>query len=105
FTARKMAAPVCWGARDQPYCESLLPQLGLAAPDTQRIVERIAAVDNIVCVSGPLAPTGDMAALQSLATRLAAPLLADINSGLRCHGQQASVLALYNFSLRRPLSP
>src|SRR5215475_7167393 len=93
-----------WLARDQPYCEYLLPQLGLAAPDTQRIVERIAAADNIVCVAGPLAPTGDMAALQSLAIRLAAPLLADINSGLRCHGQQASVLALYNLYLRRAVS-
>ncbi len=102
--AGEAAALDRWLARDQPYCEYLLPQLGLAAPDTQRIVERIAAVDNIVCVAGPLAPTGDMAALQSLATRLAAPLLADINSGLRCHGQQASVLALYNLYLRRAVS-
>jgi len=102
--AGEAAALDRWLARDQPYCEYLLPQLGLAAPDTQRIVESIAAVDNIVCVAGPLAPTGDMAALQSLATRLAAPLLADINSGLRCHGQQASVLALYNLYLRRAVS-
>ena len=45
-----------------------------------------------------------MAALQTLATRLAAPLLADINSGLRCHGQQGSVLALYNLYLRGAVS-
>src|SRR5882724_47270 len=102
--AGEAAALDRWLARDQPYCEYLLPQTRLAEPDTQRIVERIAAVDNIVCVAGPLAPTGDMAALQSLATRLAAPLLADINSGLRCHGQQASVLALYNLYLRRAVS-
>ena len=102
--AGEAAALDRWLARDQPYCEYLLPQLGLAATDTQRIVERITAVDNIVCVAGPLAPTGDMAALQSLATRLAAPLLADINSGLRCQGQQVSVLALYNLYLRRAVS-
>jgi 2-succinyl-5-enolpyruvyl-6-hydroxy-3-cyclohexene-1-carboxylate synthase len=30
--------------------------------------------------------------------------LADINSGLRCHGQQAPVLALYNLYLRRAVS-
>jgi 2-succinyl-5-enolpyruvyl-6-hydroxy-3-cyclohexene-1-carboxylate synthase len=102
--AGEAAALDRWLSRDQPYCEYLLPQLGLAAPDTQRIVERIAAVDNIVCVAGPLAPTGDMAALQLLAMRLAAPLLADINSGLRCHGQQASVLSLYNLYLRRAVS-
>jgi 2-succinyl-5-enolpyruvyl-6-hydroxy-3-cyclohexene-1-carboxylate synthase len=98
--AGEIAALDRWLSRDQPYCEYLLPQLGLAAPDTMRIVELIAAVDNIVCVAGPLPATGDMAALQSLATRLAAPLFADINSGLRCDGQQASILALYNLYLR-----
>jgi 2-succinyl-5-enolpyruvyl-6-hydroxy-3-cyclohexene-1-carboxylate synthase len=89
-----------WLARDLPYCEYLLPQIGLAAPDTQRIVERIAAARDIVCVAGPLAPAFRATALQTLATRLGAPLLADINSGLRCDGQQASVLALYNLYLR-----
>src|SRR5215813_11858553 len=93
-----------WLARGKPYCEYLLPQPGLAAPDTQRIAERIAAVDNIVCVAGPLVPTSETAALRTLATRLAAPLLADINSGLRCGGQQASVLALYNLYLRGEVS-
>ena len=93
-----------WLVRDQAYCEYLLPQLRLATPDIQRIVERIAAADNIVCVAGPLAPTGDMAALQTLATRLAAPLLADINSGLRCHGPQGSALALYNLYLREAVT-
>ena len=90
--------------RDQPYCDYLLPQPRLTAPDTLRIVERIAAVENIVCVAGPLAQTADMAALPTLATRLGAPLLADINSGLRCHGQQGSVLALYNLYLREAVS-
>jgi 2-succinyl-5-enolpyruvyl-6-hydroxy-3-cyclohexene-1-carboxylate synthase len=93
-----------WLVRGRPYCEYLLPQPGLAAPDTQRIVERIAAARDIVCVAGPLAPTTRATALQTLATRLAAPLLADINSGLRCNGQQASVLALYNLYLREEIS-
>jgi 2-succinyl-5-enolpyruvyl-6-hydroxy-3-cyclohexene-1-carboxylate synthase len=93
-----------WLARGRPYCEYLLPQPGLAAPDTQRIIERIAVAKDVVCVAGPLAPTTRAAALQTLATRLAAPLLADINSGLRCNGQQASALALYNLYLRRQVS-
>jgi 2-succinyl-5-enolpyruvyl-6-hydroxy-3-cyclohexene-1-carboxylate synthase len=93
-----------WLARGRPYCEYLLPQPGLAAPDTQRIVERIAAARDVICVAGPLAPTTKATALQTLATRLAAPLLADINSGLRCNGQQASALALYNLYLRRHVS-
>jgi 2-succinyl-5-enolpyruvyl-6-hydroxy-3-cyclohexene-1-carboxylate synthase len=89
-----------WLARGQPYCEYLLPQPRLAAPDTQRIVERIAAARDIVCVAGPLPPTARAAGLQTLAGRLAAPLLADINSGLRCDGEQVSTLALYNLYLR-----
>jgi 2-succinyl-5-enolpyruvyl-6-hydroxy-3-cyclohexene-1-carboxylate synthase len=35
---------------------------------------------------------------------LGAPLLADINSGLRCDGQQSSALALYNLYLRGVMS-
>ena len=41
--AGEAAALDRWLVRDQPYCEYLLPQLRLAAPDIQRIVERIAA--------------------------------------------------------------
>jgi 2-succinyl-5-enolpyruvyl-6-hydroxy-3-cyclohexene-1-carboxylate synthase len=93
-----------WLVRGRPYCEYLLPHPGLAAPAIQRLVERIAAARNIVCVAGPLAPTASATVLQTLATRLAAPFLADINSGLRCNGQQASVLALYNLYLRRDVS-
>jgi 2-succinyl-5-enolpyruvyl-6-hydroxy-3-cyclohexene-1-carboxylate synthase len=93
-----------WLVRDRPYCEYLLPQLGLAAPDTERLVERIAAASNIVCVAGPLPPTTRSTALQTLAARLAAPLLADINSGLRSDKPQASVLALYNLYLRGVVS-
>jgi 2-succinyl-5-enolpyruvyl-6-hydroxy-3-cyclohexene-1-carboxylate synthase len=93
-----------WLVRDRPYCEYLLPQAGLAAADSQRIVERIAAASDIVCVAGPLPPTVRPIALQALATRLAAPLLADINSGLRCDGQPAAALALYNLYLRRAAS-
>ena len=76
-----------WLVRDQPYCEYLLPQYRLAEPDIQRIVERIVAASDIICVAGPLAPTTRATPLQRLATRLAAPLFADINSGLRCDGQ------------------
>ena len=76
----------------------------LAAPDTQRIVDRITAASDIVCVAGPLAPTSPTAALRTLATHLGAPLLADINSGLRCDGHHAPVLALYNLYLRGAVS-
>lgn len=93
-----------WLARGTPYCEYLLPRSGLAAPDTQRLVDRITAADDIVCVAGPLAPTSTTAALRTLATHLAAPLFADINSGLRCDGHQAPVLALYNLYLRGAVS-
>jgi len=90
-----------WSTRSTPYCDYLLPQSRLAAPDRQRIVDRIAAASNIVCVAGPLPPTGTTTAVPALATRLGAPLLADINSGLRCQGTQApAVLALYNLYLR-----
>jgi 2-succinyl-5-enolpyruvyl-6-hydroxy-3-cyclohexene-1-carboxylate synthase len=89
-----------WSARGIPYCEYLQPQLRLAAPDTQRIVDRITAASNILCVAGPLTPTNATGALQTLATHLGAPLLADINSGLRCDGHHVPVLALYNLYLR-----
>jgi 2-succinyl-5-enolpyruvyl-6-hydroxy-3-cyclohexene-1-carboxylate synthase len=93
-----------WLARGTPYCEYLLPQSRLAAPDTQRLVDRIATAGDIVCVAGPLAPTRLTAALRRLATHLAAPLFADINSGLRCGGPSAPVLALYNLYLRKAVS-
>ncbi|HSF29238.1 MAG TPA: 2-succinyl-5-enolpyruvyl-6-hydroxy-3-cyclohexene-1-carboxylic-acid synthase [Candidatus Tectomicrobia bacterium] len=93
-----------WLARDTPYCDYLLPQPRLTAPDAQRVVERISAADNIVCVAGPLAPTSQTTALGQLATHLAAPVLADINSGLRCDGHPAYVLALYNLYLRRAVA-
>jgi 2-succinyl-5-enolpyruvyl-6-hydroxy-3-cyclohexene-1-carboxylate synthase len=90
-----------WGAREAPYCTYLQPLPRLAAPDVQRLVDCITAASNIVCVAGPLAPTSPTAALRTLATRLGAPLLADINSGLRCDGHQTPVLALYNLYLRK----
>jgi 2-succinyl-5-enolpyruvyl-6-hydroxy-3-cyclohexene-1-carboxylate synthase len=93
-----------WLARGRPYCEYLLPQSRLAAPDTQRIVEHITAAGEILCVAGPLAPTSGTAVLQTLATRLAAPLLADINSGLRCDRHSDHVLGLYNLYLRGMVS-
>jgi 2-succinyl-5-enolpyruvyl-6-hydroxy-3-cyclohexene-1-carboxylate synthase len=102
--AGEAAALDRWLARRQPYCEYVLPQPGLRAPDTQRLVERIAAARDIVCVAGPLAPTMRATALQALARHLAAPLLADINSGLRCDGQHTSALALYNLYLRGAVS-
>jgi 2-succinyl-5-enolpyruvyl-6-hydroxy-3-cyclohexene-1-carboxylate synthase len=89
-----------WLVKGTPYCEYLLPQSRLAAADTKRIVDRITAAGDILCVAGPLAPTGKTDALRALATSLAAPLLADINSGLRCDGPSTSVLALYNLYLR-----
>src|SRR5215475_912511 len=73
-----------WSARDTPYCTYLQPQLRLTASDTQRMVAGITAARDIVCVAGPLASTSATAVLRTLATRLGAPLLADINSGLRC---------------------
>ena len=102
--AGEAAALDRWLVRDQPYCEYVLPQPRLAEPDTQRIIDRITVASNIICVAGPLAPTSKPTALQTLATRLAAPLFADINSGLRCDGQEAAALALYNLYLRREVS-
>ena len=90
-----------WSARDTPYCTYLQPQPRLTESDTQRIVDCITTAANIVCVAGPLAPTSSTAAICTLATRLGAPLLADINSGLRCDGHQTPVLALYNLYLRK----
>jgi 2-succinyl-5-enolpyruvyl-6-hydroxy-3-cyclohexene-1-carboxylate synthase len=90
-----------WGTRDTPYCTYLQSQLRLTASDTQRITDCITAAHNIVCVAGPLVPTGATAAIRTLATRLGAPLLADINSGLRCDGHETPVLALYNLYLRQ----
>jgi 2-succinyl-5-enolpyruvyl-6-hydroxy-3-cyclohexene-1-carboxylate synthase len=93
-----------WMAGSQPYCAYLLPRSCFAEADLQAIVGRIAAASDIVCVAGPLAATSPSAALQQLATHLAAPLFADINSGLRFAGAQASILALYNLYLREALS-
>jgi 2-succinyl-5-enolpyruvyl-6-hydroxy-3-cyclohexene-1-carboxylate synthase len=93
-----------WSARGTPYCTYLQPWPCLAGPDMQRLVDRIAAANQIVCVAGPLAPTRPSAALHTLATRLGAPLLADINSGLRCDGTRTPVLALYNLYLRRAMA-
>jgi 2-succinyl-5-enolpyruvyl-6-hydroxy-3-cyclohexene-1-carboxylate synthase len=63
-------------------------------------VDRLTAAHHIVCVAGPLTSTRATAAIRLLATHLGAPLLADINSGLRCDGHHAPVLALYNLYLR-----
>src|SRR5215471_18350031 len=93
-----------WNARNTPYCTYLQPQPRLTASDTRRIVDCISAADNIVCVAGPLASTSAPAAIRTLATRLGAPLLADINSGLRCDGHEAPVLALYNLYLRKAVA-
>ena len=93
-----------WSARDTPYCTYLQPQLRLTASDTQRLAARITAAHDIVCVAGPLASTSAPAAIRMLATRLGAPLLADINSGLRCDGHEAPVLALYNLYLRKAVA-
>jgi len=93
-----------WLASGTPYCDYLLPHPCLAAPDIQRLIDRITAASDIVCVAGPLAPTHSAAALPALAAHLAAPLFADINSGLRCDRHRAPVLALYNVYLRRALS-
>jgi 2-succinyl-5-enolpyruvyl-6-hydroxy-3-cyclohexene-1-carboxylate synthase len=89
-----------WLGTDRPYCDYLLPQVCLAASDTRRIAARIAAARNVVCVAGPLPPAQSTAALRELAMHLAAPLFADINSGLRCDRFHAPVLALYNLYLR-----
>jgi 2-succinyl-5-enolpyruvyl-6-hydroxy-3-cyclohexene-1-carboxylate synthase len=93
-----------WHASGTPYCEYLLPSSHLAASDVQRLVNRITAARDIVCVAGPLAPTSPTAALLELAAHLEAPLFADINSGLRCDGQHGPVLALYNLYLRGPMA-
>jgi len=100
----EVAALDRWLATGKPYCQYLLPQLHLAKPDIHDIAGRIAAADDIVCVAGPLAPSSATSAIPALATQLAAPLFADINSGLRCNGHQASVLALYNLYLREAMS-
>src|SRR5262245_3259310 len=93
-----------WSSRSTPYCAYVQPRPCLSVSDTQRLVDCITSADNVMCVAGPLAPTSSTAALHALATRLGAPLLADINSGLRCDGQPAAVLALYNLYLRGAVS-
>ena len=93
-----------WSARDTPYCTYLQPQLCLTTSDRQRVVDCITAAHDIVCVAGPLAPTSAVGAIRTLAARLGAPLLADINSGLRCDGSPTAVLALYNLYLRQALA-
>jgi 2-succinyl-5-enolpyruvyl-6-hydroxy-3-cyclohexene-1-carboxylate synthase len=93
-----------WSARDTPYCTYLQPQSHLTISDTRRMVDRITAAENPVCVAGPLAPISATAAIRTLAARLGAPLLADINSGLRCDGHETPVLALYNLYLRQAVA-
>ncbi len=93
-----------WITRNRPYCEYLLPRSRLAEPDAQRLVDRLTAASDIVCVAGPLAPTSATAALRTLATHLAAPMFADINSGLRFDGDDTPALALYNLYLRGAVS-
>jgi 2-succinyl-5-enolpyruvyl-6-hydroxy-3-cyclohexene-1-carboxylate synthase len=93
-----------WLGRDRPYCDYLLPQPRLTAPDLRRFVGHVAAAGEILCVVGPLAATSRATALRALAAHLAAPLFADINSGLRCDGQPAGALALYNLYLRQEVS-
>ena len=93
-----------WLGTGQPYCEYLLPQPALAASDAQRLVERIASAQDIICVAGPLPPLGANAAVHALAGHLAAPLFADINSGLRFAEPCPPVLALYNLYLRGAVS-
>lgn len=94
----------CWRASGKPYCEYLLPRSRLAELDIQRIADLITAAGDIVCVIGPLAPTSPTAALRKLLTHLAAPLFADINSGLRFDANPGPVLALYNLYLRGAVS-
>jgi 2-succinyl-5-enolpyruvyl-6-hydroxy-3-cyclohexene-1-carboxylate synthase len=98
--AGEVAALDRWLSSGKPYCNYLMPKTRLSEPDLQDIAGRVSAAGNIVCVAGPLPPTSATAALRALSTHLGAPLLADINSGLRCDGQQSSVLALYNLYLR-----
>ena len=90
--------------REDALLHYLQPQPRLTASNTQRMVECITTAANIVCVAGPLAPTSSTAAIRTLATRLGAPLLADINSGLRCDGHETPVLALYNLYLRKAIA-
>lgn len=89
-----------WEVQETPYCEYFPAEISLATPHFQRLVERIVAARQIVCVAGPLAPTTSGTAIQQLATHLGAPLLADIHSGLRCPGVARTTLALYNLYLR-----
>lgn len=93
-----------WLSMDRPYCEYLLPLARLRESDTQRVVDRIVAARDVVCVAGPLPPTGSTAPIHELAEHLGAPLFADINSGLRSDGSHSPVLALYNLYLRGALS-
>ena len=59
-----------WQAHDAPYCEYFSSQPALATSDFQRLVTRITAAHNIVCVAGPLAPTASINAIPQLATHL-----------------------------------
>jgi 2-succinyl-5-enolpyruvyl-6-hydroxy-3-cyclohexene-1-carboxylate synthase len=93
-----------WCAQDTPYCEYLQAQMRLSVSDMQRLVNRIQAAQNVVCVAGPLVPTGATTAIATLATHLGAPLFADINSGLRGNAASPPVLALYNLYLRGALA-
>jgi 2-succinyl-5-enolpyruvyl-6-hydroxy-3-cyclohexene-1-carboxylate synthase len=93
-----------WFIQDVPHCEYFPPQIGLAACDLQRLVDRIDTARHIVCVAGPLPITGATHAIPRLAKHLGAPLLADINSGLRCNGSHYPSLALYNLYLRNAIA-
>jgi 2-succinyl-5-enolpyruvyl-6-hydroxy-3-cyclohexene-1-carboxylate synthase len=100
LAADELAELARWQARDTPYCTYLQTQARLATADIRRLVSRISAAHNPVCVAGPLVPTSTGAALITLAAQLGAPLFADINSGLRGYGPASPVLALYNLYLR-----
>jgi 2-succinyl-5-enolpyruvyl-6-hydroxy-3-cyclohexene-1-carboxylate synthase len=98
-----------WQARSTPYCTYLQASPRLMPSDIQQLAERLMAAQHIVCVAGPLPPTQTTSPLRTLATRLGAPLFADINAGLRCAGAcdpgsagetPTPVLALYNLYLR-----
>lgn len=97
-----------WHQRGTPYCTYLQAQPRLAAADVQRLAQRLHAAQSPICVAGPLPVGEDLRPLRALATRLGAPLLADINSGLRWADTEAPgdtpTLALYNLYLRRSMA-
>ena len=90
-----------WYHRAAPYCVYMGGSRSTTEQDVATVVSRIDQAQHIVCVCGPMPSVADRQALLDLAGRVGAPILADINSGLRFCPQNEGVFGLYNLYLRQ----